>query len=92
MKASLDIFAEIGMNALREKSLQLTGYLDFLLDSLDSDAFTIITPREPQQRGCQISLIMKEHGRAVFDGLAAHGIICDWREPNCIRVAAGAAI
>jgi kynureninase len=87
VKASLDIFAGIGMKALREKSLALTGYLEFLLDALRTDAFTIITPRDPNQRGCQLSIIMKENDRQIFDALSRSGVCCDWREPDCIRIA-----
>jgi kynureninase len=87
VKTALDIFDELGMNALREKSLLLTGYLEFLLDSLHTDAFTILTPRDPNQRGCQLSIVVKENGRKVFDAISRNGIVCDWREPNCIRVA-----
>jgi kynureninase len=87
VKASLDIFASVGMPALREKSIKLTGYLESLLDCLDSDAFAILTPRDPQRRGCQLSIIMKERGRRVFEALAQRGVVCDWREPDCIRVA-----
>jgi kynureninase len=87
VKASLDIFADIGMSALREKSLRLTGYLEFLLDDLKTDAFAIMTPRDPNQRGCQLSIIMKANGRSIFDSLTQSGVVCDWREPNCIRIA-----
>ena len=87
VKASLDVFAAIGMKALRDKSLALTGYLEFLLDALRTDAFTIMTPRDPDQRGCQLSIIMKENGRRIFDALSRSGVCCDWREPNCIRIA-----
>jgi kynureninase len=87
VKASLDIFENVGMSALREKSLKLTGYLEFLLDGLHTDALTIMTPRDPLQRGCQLSVIMKENGGVVFEGLKQNGVVCDWREPNCIRVA-----
>lgn len=87
VKASLDIFAEAGMDALRNKSLALTGYLEFLLDSLCSDAFTVITPRSPDERGCQLSVVVKQNGRHVFDALTKAGVMCDWREPDCIRVA-----
>jgi kynureninase len=87
VKSSLDIFADAGMDILREKSLMLTGYLEFLLDHLNTDAFTIMTPRDPNQRGCQLSIIMKENGRSTFDGLLKNGVVCDWREPNCIRLA-----
>jgi kynureninase len=87
VKASLEIFDEIGMVALREKSLLLTGYLEFLLDEIATDALSILTPRDPLQRGCQLSITIKEVGRRIFDGLRAAGIVCDWREPDCIRVA-----
>jgi len=87
VKASLDLFDEVGMERLREKSLLQTGYLEFLLDGLATDAFTILTPRDPRQRGCQLSLAMKVRGRETFDSLAASGIVCDWREPDCIRIA-----
>jgi len=87
VKAALDIFDEVGMDVLRKKSLELTGYLEFLLDELKSDTFTILTPRDPNQRGCQLSIVVKKDGRKVFEMLAANGIVCDWREPDCIRVA-----
>lgn len=87
VKASLEIFDEVGIERLREKSLKLTGYLEFLLDSLNSDAFHILTPRDTNQRGCQLSIVVKENGRKAFEGLEAAGVICDWREPDCIRVA-----
>jgi kynureninase len=87
VKASLDIFADVGMNALREKSLMLTGYLEFLLDRLSTGAFTIVTPRDSDQRGCQLSILVKENGRALFEALSRGHVICDWREPNCIRIA-----
>jgi kynureninase len=87
VKASLEIFHEVGMEALRRKSLELTNYFLFLLDKQAPGSFEIITPREPEQRGCQLSLLVKEGGRAVFEGLSEAGVVCDWREPNCIRVA-----
>jgi kynureninase len=87
VKASVDIFHEVGMAALREKSLKLTGYLEYLLQAIPADAFYIMTPSEPKARGCQLSLLVKHNGRAVFDALTEAGVICDWREPDCIRVA-----
>ncbi len=87
VRASLEIFEEVGMEALRAKSLKLTDYLQFLLDSMKSDAFTVMTPRDEKERGCQISILMHKNGRAVFDKLTDAGVICDWREPDCIRVA-----
>ena len=86
-RASLDIYDKAGMAALREKSLNLTAYLEFLLGELKTLPFSVITPREPQQRGCQISMLFHERGREVFDALTDAGIVADWREPDVIRVA-----
>lgn len=87
--ASLAIFEEAGMKALRAKSLLLTGYLSDLLRAMDPEEkkFTMITPSEPASRGCQISILMKQNGRKVFDTITRRGVIADWREPNVIRVA-----
>ena len=87
VKASLDMFERVGMNALREKSVRLTGYLQFLLDVLQSDAFSVMTPRQSEQRGCQVSIMIGQNGRLAFEALMQEGIICDWREPDCIRIA-----
>lgn len=87
LRASLDIFDKAGMAALREKSLKLTAYLDYLLRQLHHLSFTIITPSDPQRRGCQISLLFKEKGREIFDMLTRNGVVADWREPNVIRLA-----
>lgn len=84
-KAALDIFTEVGMEALREKSLQLTGYLEWLLK--DNKNITIITPKDPAQRGCQLSLLTGKDGKKLFDKISEAGVIADWREPNVIRVA-----
>lgn len=84
-KASLDIFAEAGLDNLREKSLKLTGYLEFLLKG--NKNITIITPKNPDERGCQLSLLTKKNGKALFQKLKDNGIIADWREPDVIRVA-----
>jgi kynureninase len=87
--ASLKIFDEIGTKALRKKSEQLTGYLEFLLKEIDQSEkyFTILTPSNPKERGCQLSIFMKQKGKKVFDALTKAGVIADWREPNVIRVA-----
>ena len=88
-KASLDLFFEAGMEKLREKSLRLTGYLEFILDELNKAGhnYHILTPRDPNQRGCQLSLLTGDHGKELFDYLSENGVICDWREPNVIRLA-----
>jgi kynureninase len=87
--ASLQIFDEAGMNSLRKKNFLLTGYLEFLLKSIKnySEYFTIITPSDKNERGCQLSLLMKKNGRKVFNKITKAGVIADWREPDVIRVA-----
>ena len=90
IRASLDVFREAGgMEPLREKSLRLTGYLEWLLRREIGDAVEILTPSDPDRRGCQLSLKVKSNasGRTVFERLEASGITCDWREPDVIRVA-----
>ncbi len=87
VKTAMQIFDQAGMQSLREKSLKLTGYMAYLLDHLNSDAFTILTPDDPEQRGCQLSILVHQGGRKVFTELEQQGVICDWREPDCIRVA-----
>ncbi len=91
MKASLDVFDEVGMPALREKSEKLTGYLEFTIDELARDfpdaEISIITPRDPQQRGCQISIDIAGRERKLFDDMIAAGVIADFREPCIIRMA-----
>ena len=88
-KASLDLFDEVGMPALREKSLLLTGYLEFLLQELNraQPRYRVITPTDPADRGCQLSILTGSDGKELFDHLSANGAVCDWREPNVIRVA-----
>ena len=89
-KASLEIFEEAGLNNLRQKSVLLTGFLEFLIDAANKEkelGFEIITPRNPNERGCQISLLTKANGKELFNQLTEKGVIADWREPNVIRVA-----
>jgi kynureninase len=88
LRASMDIFAEAGMDRLRAKSVALTGYMEFLLRQGSSNKFSIVTPREENRRGAQLSLRLRHHGRAFCEKLAADGIIGDWREPDTFRVAA----
>ncbi len=89
-KASLELFEKAGMVALIEKSRKLTAYLEFLLKEnglLDENSVELITPANPSERGCQLSLLMKKDGRRVFEGLEKAGVIADWREPDVIRLA-----
>lgn len=88
LRASFAIFDEAGgMQALRAKSVKLTGYLEFLLDQIGSGAFTVITPRDLNARGCQLSILAHEHPKELFANLEAAGVKCDFREPNVIRAA-----
>jgi kynureninase len=88
-KASLDIFEDAGMENLLPKAKMLSDYLLFILDeinaSLDKKIIEIITPRN--DKGCQVSILMLEKGKEVFESLKQNGVIADWREPNVIRVA-----
>lgn len=86
-RASLEIFDETGMKKLREKSVQLTNYMESLLLNGKRKDFKIITPSDPNQRGCQLSIVMDKEGKKTFDNLFANGVIADWREPDVIRVA-----
>lgn len=89
--ASLDLFDQVGMPALRAKSEQLTGYLAFLLAELQhkfpQSGLRIITPTKAHERGCQQSMLLPTIGRQVFEHLQKNGVIADWREPDVIRVA-----
>jgi len=88
LRASLAIFEEAGMDALRQKSIKLTNYLQFLLeDGGASKLFNVITPREAGERGCQLSIQAQEHPKELFAKLEAAGVKCDFREPNVIRAA-----
>ncbi|MGJ5642048.1 kynureninase [Formosa sp. S-31] len=87
IKASLDIFKAAGMEALTEKSKKLTGYFEFLLEQLNNKNIKIITPKNPEERGCQLSIQVKNANKALFDKLTQAGVISDWREPDVIRCA-----
>src|SRR5437867_5995423 len=88
LRASLAIFDGVGgMEPLRAKSMKLTGYLEFLLTEIGSKKFTVITPHEPDARGCQLSILAHEHPKELFNELQAADVKCDFREPNIIRVA-----
>jgi kynureninase len=87
--ASLQLFEEAGLKNLRRKSVLLTGYLEYLLKTIErySDYFTIITSSALEERGCQLSILMTKNGKKVFNALTRQGVIADWREPDVIRVA-----
>ena len=85
--ASLELFDAAGFQNLRSKSIQLTAYMEFLLDQINTDRIRIITPRDKHQRGCQLSIQVIGGNKNLYDQLTALGIIADWREPDVIRVA-----
>lgn len=87
IRASLDIFNEVGMDKLISKAKKLTGYLEFLLNNIKTNKINIITPKEEQSRGCQLSIQVKDADKNLHTKLTEAGVISDWREPDVIRVA-----
>lgn len=87
IRASLDTFAEAGFDNLRKKSVTLTNFLEFLVDDLKDDRINIITPRNPEERGCQLSIQVKSADKSLHTKLTEAGVISDWREPDVIRIA-----
>ncbi|HEY2846491.1 MAG TPA: kynureninase [Pyrinomonadaceae bacterium] len=87
LRASLEIFDEAGIDPLREKSLRLTGYLESQITAIGSDRISIITPSDPDERGCQLSISVQKGGNELHQKLVERGVCCDWREPSVIRVA-----
>ena len=89
LRASLELFNRAGMDALRAKSERVTGYLEALIDARLSQVLQVVTPADPSRRGAQLSLRVRagrEAGRSLFEHLAAHGVVGDWREPDVIRI------
>ena len=91
LKAPLELFEEIGMEKLRQKSIALTNYLESLILEINKqkgkEVINIITPNNSIDRGCQLSLVIPGYGKSLFDAISSKGVICDWREPDVIRVA-----
>ena len=87
IKASLDIFEKVGMDDLLKKSKQLTGFFEYLIHQIASDTIKIITPAHPNERGCQLSLQVKNADKNLHIKLTENNIITDWREPDVIRCA-----
>ena len=88
--ASLEIFEKVGMNKLREKSIQLTNYLEFVINEINfnkNNCLEIITPKDTNQRGCQLSIVAHGSNKILFDKISEAGVVADWREPNVIRIA-----
>ncbi|MDR3606450.1 MAG: kynureninase [Oligoflexia bacterium] len=86
LRASMELFDAAGMSALRKKSVLLTGYLEFLLSQGPSHDFTIITPKDPSERGCHLSIKVNADGKALLVKLREAGVVGDFREPNIIRI------
>ena len=87
IKASLELFNTVGMTALRKKSILLTGYLEYLILGLNNDNISIITPKAQQQRGCQLSIQVKNANKSLHTKLTKVNVITDWRTPDVIRCA-----
>ncbi|MHB0755244.1 kynureninase [Polaribacter sp. M15] len=87
IKASLDVFDKIGMDALRLKSAKLTGFFEFLIHEMGSEDIKIITPKNPKERGCQLSIQVQQADKSLHQKLMEKNIITDWREPDVIRCA-----
>lgn len=91
LNASLDLFDEVGMDKLRAKSDDLTSYLEFCINEVslrnDDCDFEIITPKNLDERGAQLSILCHGQGKSLFEKLTEEGVIADWREPNVIRIA-----
>lgn len=86
LQASLEIFAEVGMDTLVQKSRLLTGFMEKGL--AECDLVKVITPRDIRERGSQLSLIFQsDNAKQLLESLKTRGVICDFREPNCIRAA-----
>ena len=90
-KASLDIFEKAGMKNLVQKGRQLSSYLLFILNQINQESdrklIEILTPQNENERGCQVSMLMLQNGKMIFDELSNEGVFADWREPDVIRLA-----
>lgn len=87
IKASLELFRKVGMNKLRMKSIKLTGYLEYLILEMNNKNIDIITPKDPNQRGCQLSIKLNNSNKSLHENLRLNNVITDWRDPNVMRCA-----
>lgn len=87
LRASLEIFDRAGMAGLRAKSVRLTAFLEYLLSAIHDERISVITPTAPGERGCQLSIRVRDSNKDLFNALMSKGVIADWREPDVIRVA-----
>ncbi|HRN93605.1 MAG TPA: hypothetical protein PL084_02675 [Chitinophagales bacterium] len=85
--ASLQIFEEAGMENLRNKSIELTNFTEYILNEKLKNSIEIITPKNTAERGCQLSIRVNGNGKEMFNKLMEQNFICDWREPDIIRIA-----
>lgn len=89
-RPALELFDEVGMEALVHKSRRLTSYLQKIIEEVSKkhgDCLEILTPNTPDERGCQLSVVAHGRGRELCDRLQEHGVIVDWREPDIVRLA-----
>jgi kynureninase len=90
-KVALNLHNKAGIENLRKKSIQLTNYLEFVIQHVSNQhpnsSFEIITPKSENERGCQLSILAHGHGKSLFEAISKRGVIADWREPNVIRIA-----
>ncbi|MBT8233843.1 MAG: kynureninase [Saprospiraceae bacterium] len=85
--ASLEIFDKAGISNLRKKAIKLTAYLEYLVNDLNNNDISIITPKEAHRRGSQLSIQVANADKSLYEAISADGVIADWREPDVIRVA-----
>jgi kynureninase len=89
--ATVEMFAQVGMEKLIAKRDVITSYLEFILHEIDKEIpqanFEVITPSNPSERGCQLSVYLHGQGKELFTYLMQNGVVTDWREPNVIRLA-----
>ncbi len=86
-RVSMNLYSTVGMEALREKSRKMSAYLFALMDEIPGDRFQIITPTDPEARGCQVSIYVGEGAQGFFARLQEADVVCDFRKPNVIRLA-----
>lgn len=87
IKASLELFEEAGISNLRKKAKSLTSFCEFVIEDIDNDRIKIITPKDPDKRGSQLSIQVQNANKSLFDKITKAGVVADWREPDVIRIA-----
>jgi kynureninase len=86
IKASLEVFMEAGMENLWAKARKITSYCEYLVNSIENKNISIITPKDLNKRGSQLSIQIKGKDKELFDSISKDGVIADWREPDVIRI------